>query len=555
MLPRTLTLHDRDDLIVALQDHQAGEVVEHAGRSITLLNTVAAKHKFTCRDIAKGESVKLYGVTAGRATVAIQAGSLVTTSNLVHDAETFGFRDRASTWTAPDTQRFSSRTFDGYVRDDGAVGTANMWVVVPMVFCQERNLRHLQKAMLEELGYTSQDGYRSMTRELMKLYGDGATSGQIIETDFTTTAVSGHAMRSEHKRLFPHVDGIKFLSHSIGCGGTPADATDLCRLLAGYINHPNVAGATVLSLGCQNAQVSMLQEQLHKLNPVFSKPMYIFEQQKLGSEANLMNAALRHTFAGLMQADLCRREPAPLNRLTLGVECGGSDGFSGISANPAIGHAADLLVALGGKVILAEFPELVGAEQEVLDRCVDRATADRFLKIMSDYSQLAAHVGAALHLNPSPGNIADGLITDAIKSLGAIRKGGTSSIVDVLDYPEPVKHDGLSLLCTPGGDVESTTALVGSGANVLAFSTGMGTPTGNPITPVLKISSNTAVSEKMPDIIDLDAGPIITGEKTIEQVGEELLDKIIRTASGRYTPMAVRLEQDDFIPWKRTVSL
>ncbi len=256
-----------------------------------------------------------------------------------------------------------------------------------------------------------------------------------------------------------------------------------------------------------------------------------------------------------MEIDKESRKPAPLSKLVIGLECGGSDGFSGISANPAIGHTSDLVVALGGKTILSEFPELCGVEQELINRTVDDTIATKFSTLMRAYSKAAESVGSGFDMNPSPGNIKDGLITDAMKSAGAAKKGGTSPVAAVLDYTEYATKPGLNLLCTPGNDVESTTAMAGSGANIILFTTGLGTPTGNPISPVIKISSNTKLAKKMPDIIDVDCGPVISGEKTIEQMGEQILDFIIEIASGNIKPKAVLLNQDDFIPWKRGVSL
>jgi altronate hydrolase len=325
--------------------------------------------------------------------------------------------------------------------------------------------------------------------------------------------------------------------------------------LAGYINHPNVAGATVLSLGCQNAQVELLEEELAKRAPSFAKPLLVFEQQKAESERDMLNRAVTETFKGMAEANKLRRSPAPLSKLVLGVECGGSDGFSGISANPTIGRCSDLLVALGGSVILSEFPELCGVEQNLCDRSVDSATADRFVSLMKTYNARAEAHGSGFKDNPSPGNIRDGLITDAIKSAGAAKKGGSSPVVEVLDYTEPATKPGLTLLCTPGNDVESTTAMAGSGANLLLFSTGLGTPTGNAVAPTLKLSTSTELAERLPDIIDFDTGAIVRGEATIEELGERLLELVIETASGRFTPAATRLGQDDFLPWKRGVSL
>jgi altronate hydrolase len=325
--------------------------------------------------------------------------------------------------------------------------------------------------------------------------------------------------------------------------------------LAGYITHPNVAGATVLSLGCQNAQVNILQTEIEKRDPNFAKPLYVLDQQKVGKESDLLPLAIKQTFAGLVEANKQTRKPAPLSHITIGLECGGSDGFSGISANPAIGYTSDLLVALGGKVILAEFPELCGVEQNISDRCVTVDEAKRFSSLMKTYAERAEAAGSGFDMNPSPGNIKDGLITDAIKSAGAAKKGGTSPVEAILDYPEKVTKPGLNLLCTPGNDVESTTAEVASGANVVLFTTGLGTPTGNPIAPVVKIASNTVLFNRMRDIMDVNTGTIIDGEETIYQAGERILDYVIKVASGEIEVSAVRNGQDDFIPWKRGVSL
>jgi len=261
------------------------------------------------------------------------------------------------------------------------------------------------------------------------------------------------------------------------------------------------------------------------------------------------------TFVGLIEANNLKREPAPLNKLVIGLECGGSDGFSGISANPTLGYVSDLIVGLGGSTVLSEFPELNGVEQELINRCVDIKKANKFDKIMSTYNEKARALGAPFSMNPSPGNIKDGLITDAIKSAGAAKKGGSSPVNDVLDYTEQVVIPGLNLLCTPGNDVESTTGLAGSGANLILFTTGLGTPTGNPIAPVVKVSTTTKLFKKMNDIIDFNTGAIIEGEKTIKETGQELLDFVIKVSSGEIQTKARKLMQDDFIPWKRGMSL
>jgi altronate hydrolase len=281
----------------------------------------------------------------------------------------------------------------------------------------------------------------------------------------------------------------------------------------------------------------------------------VLEQQQTGSEFAMISQAIQQTFLGLVEADKLTRTPAPISELTVGLKCGGSDGFSGISANPAIGHTADILAAVGGKTVLAEFPELCGVEQELVNRCARDEDGVHFLRLMRDYNARAQAIGSGFDMNPSPGNIRDGLITDAMKSAGAAKKGGASPVTGVLDFPEYATAPGLNLLCTPGNDVEAVTAQVGSGASVVLFTTGLGTPTGNPIAPVVKISTNSDLARRMHDIIDLDAGPILAGEKTVEEMGEDVLELVIKVASGEARTKAELLAQDDFIPWKRGISL
>lgn len=290
-------------------------------------------------------------------------------------------------------------------------------------------------------------------------------------------------------------------------------------------------------------------------NSNFDKPILTFSQQKGGTEEAIVSEAIKQTFIQLIEANKIERKPASITHLNLGVKCGGSDGFSGISANSALGYAADLLVACGGTVLLAEFLELNGVEQELIDRSVNNEVANKFIKLMRAYAAQAEASGSGFHMNPSPGNIKDGLITDAIKSCGAARKVGFSLVTDVLDYTEKSTKAGLNLVCTPGNDVEATTGKTASGANLIFFITSLGTPTGNPICPVVKIATNDALANRMPDIIDINTGCIITGEKSIPEMGEEIVEFVLKVASGEIIPKAVQLGQDDFILWKRGVSL
>ncbi|WP_426058838.1 UxaA family hydrolase [Hymenobacter sp. B1770] len=543
-------IHPADNVLVALADLPIGTEVPWENEFVTTSEAIPAKHKLAPLGLSPGQSVTMYGVLVGTAREEIRPGGRLTTANIKHATNSYDENaQQRPAWTAPDVSAWQTRTFMGFHRADGRVGTANYWLVIPLVFCENRNIQVLQEALITDLGYGRRKSYQPETRKLLSLLQAGKSVEEILSADLETAQDAARSTRP-----FPNVDGIRFLAHEGGCGGIRQDAQTLCGLLAGYITHPNVAGATVLSLGCQNAQASMLQDEINKRDPNFSKPLYILDQQKLGTEETLISTALRQTFAGLMLANQARREPAPLSKLNIGLECGGSDGFSGISANPALGHVSDMVVALGGSVILAEFPELCGVEQELVDRSIDQPTAERFSSLMKAYGDSAIAVGSGFDMNPSPGNIRDGLITDAMKSAGAARKGGSSPVVAVLDYPELVTKPGLNLLCTPGNDVESTTAEVGSGANVVLFTTGLGTPTGNPIAPVIKVASNTALARRMPDIIDVNTGTVIDGEETIEQAGERILDYVIRVASGEEVA-AVRHDQADFIPWKRGVSL
>jgi altronate hydrolase len=548
MSSQYLKIHPSDNVLVALKDLKAGDKISYDGGSLVLVHDIQAKHKFVTTDMGPGDEITMYGILVGKVTESIPAGGAITTKNVKHTSSSFTGKTKNLQYTAPDVSRWKDRTFLGYHRHDGQVGTANYWVIIPMVFCENRNVNVIRHAFEEELGFAKHDAYKNYVRQLVQFYREG-------KIDSIPTIPLGVDSDVRQSRLFKNIDGIKLLTHEGGCGGTRQDAEALCGLLAGYINNPNVAGATVLSLGCQNAQVDILKKKLNDINPDFSKPLIVLEQQKEGTEQELLERAIRQTFLGLVEANELERKPAPLSKLVVGLECGGSDGFSGISANPSIGHASDLIAALGGSSILSEFPELCGVEQELLNRCTDPVSAERFSTLMRAYAGAAEAVGSGFDMNPSPGNIKDGLITDAMKSAGAAKKGGTSPVVDVLDYTEYIRRPGLTLLCTPGNDVESTSAMAGSGANIMLFSTGLGTPTGNPIVPVIKLSSNTPLATRMPDIIDIDCGPVITGAKNIEQLGEEILDYIIEVASGNIIPRAVRLNQDDFIPWKRGVSL
>lgn len=538
MESKIIKVHPEDNVAVALINLWEGDILKLGGEEIKVVTDTSAKHKISLVDLGIGDKIFMYGVLVGKATKPIQKGGVLTVDNVKHESNQAYKKTEVTPWKAPDISSWKDRTFNGYHRPDGQVGTKNVWLFFPLVFCENRNIELLKDVFEKELSSHKSSRQRLLLRNLIS----GNTDAAVMEADV------------EEKEVFDNIE-VKFITHQGGCGGIRQDSASLARLLAGYVNNPNVAGATVLSLGCQNLQIDIFKSALKRINPDIQKPVLLYEQQQIGTVEDMMNAIIKDSFNGIKEANRIERKPAPLSKIKLGLECGGSDGFSGISANPALGYASDLLSALKGSPILSEFPELCGIEQELVNRCVDDEKAQRFIELTRAYEKAAIASGSGFDMNPSPGNIKDGLITDAMKSAGAAKKGGTSPIEDVLDYGDYVTKPGLNLLCTPGNDVESTTAMVGAGANVVVFTTGLGTPTGNPIAPVIKVSSNSTLARSMPDIIDIDAGPVVRGEKSIEEMGEEILEFIVKVAGGEVESKADALNQDDFIPWKRGVSL
>ena len=452
MKNNVLRINVQDNVLVALQDLQKGSSIHFDGKDIELQEDIPAKHKFYVADMQPKEEVIMYGVLVGKVQVPVKAGMRMSTENLNHASDPYGYRRVNFQWQPPDVSKFADRTFNGYHREDGRVGTANYWLFIPTVFCENRNLDVIKEALQSQLGYGVTAKYKSFVQQLSEAY-----QNQEAVAHITFTPAKHHQYR-----VFKNIDGIKFLNHQGGCGGIRQDAAVLSKLLAAYADHPNVAGVTMLSLGCQNLQVNDFIADLRQISPNFNKPLFIYEQQQSQSEEQLVSDAIRQTFEGLVEANKIERKPASLDKLCIGVKCGGSDGFSGISANPAVGYCADLVVALGGKVLLAEFPELCGAEQNLIDRTIDKDKAEKFIHLMRRYEDTVVKAGSGFSMNPSPGNIKDGLITDAIKSAGAVKKGGTSPVVDVLDYAELATKPGLSLVCTPGNDVEATTGKAAS---------------------------------------------------------------------------------------------
>ena len=538
MQKKLIKVNPTDNVAVALVPLASGENIVFEGENVSILSDVKAKHKIALLDLNVGDRIIMYGVLVGKASQFIAKGDLLSTSNVKHESDKVTGKTETIGWSAPNVDKWKDRTFLGYHREDGQVGTENVWLFFPLVFCENRNIEILKDIFEKELMKPKENDYQLLLRSLVN-----AESG-----------VDGNEGKSNEADLFNNIE-VKFITHQGGCGGIRQDSHSLAKLLAGYVNNPNVAGATVLSLGCQNLQIQIFKDALNEINPNSNKPVLIYDQQQIGTIEAMLNSVVKDSFEAIKKANQLVRKPAPLSKLNIGLECGGSDGFSGISANPTLGQMSDLIAALGGSTILSEFPELCGVEQELVNRCEDEKDGKRFLELMQWYEKSVVDAGSGFDMNPSPGNIKDGLITDAMKSAGAAKKGGTSPIVGVSDYGEYISKPGLNLLCTPGNDVECTTAMVGSGANVVLFTTGLGTPTGNPVAPVIKVSSNSELAAKMSDIIDIDTGGIIKGEKSIDEMADEMLEFVIQVASGTIKTKAAVLNQNDFIPWKRGVSL
>ena len=440
---KVLKIHPNDNLVVALQDLNDGTVISYENEQYTMTSLVKAKHKFVTQDRNVGDEIIMYGVVVAEAVQTLKRGELITTENIKHKANSYSLDEFKveDNWKAPKTDKWENLTFDGYHREDSSVGTQNVWLVIPLVFCENRNILTIKKALEERLGYDNSQDYRLDVDELINGYKEGKEVSDLLNSDIIIPT-----QKEKDKRLFKNVDGLKFITQNIGCGETRQDSEALCNLLAGYITNPNVAGATILSLGCQNAQESIFMKAVKDRIPNFNRPLYILEQQKSNSEREFIEESVKKTFVGLIEANKNSRKPASLSKLVLGLECGGSDGFSGISANPTVGHCSDLLVGLDAKTILAEFPELNGVEQELINRCTTKEMAQKFSTLMAAYNKRAEDSGSGFHANPSPGNIKDGLITDAIKSAGAAKKGGTSPIRQVLDYTERVTENGFVII-------------------------------------------------------------------------------------------------------------
>lgn len=498
----TILLAPEDDVAVATRD-LAGGTVLHGGPAgdVTIGSTVARGHKLAVRAIATGSTVRKYGQVIGRASTDIRAGAHVHAHNLGMDngerAVEVGVDRRP---TVPAT---TERTFDGYRRSDGSWGTRNYIGIITSVNCSASTARMIA------------DQFR----------------GPVLDD-------------------YPHVDGVVALTHDTGCGLVPTSegAQITRRTLQGYASHPNMAGLLVLGLGCEMLPAATI---LDGLDLRADLPVRTLTIQDTGGIRATVRAGVAAIQEMLPATEALRREKAPASALVLGLNCGGSDGYSGITANPALGFASDLLIAQGGASALAETPEIYGAEHLLLRRAVSTEVADKLLARLRWWEKYAADGGGTLDNNPSPGNKAGGLTTILEKSLGAVAKSGSSELVAVREYAEKIDMPGLSFMDTPGYDPVSVTGLVAGGATVVVFTTGRGSVLGCKPSPSIKIATNTPTYERMVEDMDLNAGRIIDGTATLEEVGSEIFEKILAVASGEQTVSEeLDLGADEFVPWQ-----
>lgn len=493
-----LVLAPDDDVAVALADLAPGTRLP--GGAVTT-GAVPRGHKVALRSLPAGATVHKYGQSIGRTTAPVAGGAHVHTHNLGMATEERRHEVGTARVRVP---RTGGRTFQGYHRPGGRVGTRNFVGVLTSVNCSASTARMIA------------DQFR----------GRGALEA------------------------YPHVDGVMALTHDSGCGLVPASTGGqvLLRTLRGYARHPNFGGLLVLGLGCEMIPVSALVEDLGLPEGTLVETMTI---QDTGGIRATVRAAVERIEAMLPVVDAARRAPADLSHLVLGLNCGGSDGYSGITANPALGHASDLLVGAGGTAVLAETPEIYGAEHLLTARAVSDQVARKLLDRIAWWEEYAAAGGGTLDNNPSPGNKAGGLTTILEKSLGAVAKAGTAELGAVYEYAEPVTEPGLGFMDTPGYDPVSVTGLVAGGANLVCFTTGRGSVLGSRPAPTIKLATNTPMYERMRDDMDLNCGGIADGTASVEGVGAQIFERIVAVASGERTVSEeLDLGQDEFVPWQ-----
>ena len=508
-----IIVDDADNVAVVKKATTAGlEITLPDGSTLEVRHSVPPGHRFATRDIPEGEFVLQFGQPIGT-SLGIKRGEQITHGNMSNDVPIV--RDLSAGLETPPPEYVSiseRRTFMGFRRSDGRVGTRNYVLIVPTSMCASHEASQI-------------------------------------------STIAEFTLYSREK--FPNVDGVVAIPHNKGCGCQDGSTIDvMLRTLSNYADHPNVGAVILIDLGCEKTNLAQVERYLLKREKAFYKPVAKIGIQDVGGTQSAIQQGLKEVERLLPEVNQTVREECSVSELVLGVKCGGSDGFSGISANPSLGRAADMLVKSGGTVLITEVPEFCGAEHLLANRAKDVETGRAVYRMVDWYKEYASKFGAVLNNNPSPGNIAGGLLNITIKSLGAVAKAGTTRVEGVVEYAETPKNRGLNLMQGPGYDQESTPGLVAAGATVVVFTTGRGTTIGNAIAPVIKLASNTPIFERMANDLDLSAGGVIDGTETIDEVGKRVFDQVCEVASGNVLAKAEIHKHREFQFWaEQTVSL
>jgi altronate hydrolase len=469
-----IKIHNRDNVVIALKNFSQGETIEIDGKSIVLLNDIEKAHKIAIKDIEEGAEIIKYGYPIGKTTAAIKTGEHVHTHNVrtgLGELLEYSYNPQLTELT----HAKRNLTFNGYRRKNGEVGIRNEIWIVPTVGC----VNGIAEQIIREF------------------------KAQVNPTD---------------------IEGIEVFKHNYGCSQLGDDHKNTRTMLGDIALHPNAGGVLVLGLGCENNKIDEFAESLGDYDKGRIK---FLASQKAQDEVEEAVELLKEIYEEVRKD---KREPIPISELKVGLKCGGSDGLSGITANPLVGYFSDFLISQGGTTTLTEVPEMFGAETILMDRCVNNEVFEKTVHLINDFKQYFIDLKQPIYENPSPGNKAGGITTLEDKSLGCTQKGGIANVVDVLKYGERLKTKGLNLLSSPGNDLVATTALGASGSHLVLFTTGRGTPFGSFI-PTLKISTNSELAAKKPHWIDYNAGPLAE-DKSFDEALEELVDKIIKIASG-----------------------
>jgi altronate hydrolase len=501
-----IVVNPNDNVAVVKQETAAGlELLLSDGRKVRLKVAVPAGHRFATREIPAGRFVRQYGQPIGT-SLGVRAGDWLTHENMSDDVPVVRELSRNLHTAPPHYFPKEKRAhFKGFTRWDGRVGTRNFVLIIPTSMCASHEAQQIS-----------------------------------IISEFTLYS----------RERYPNVDGIVAIPHNKGCGCQDGSTIEvMLRTLANYADHPNVGGVVLIDLGCEKTNLSVVEKYLLDRDQLSHKPVARIGIQEAGGTQAAIAAGLKEVERMLPEVDRATREEVSISELTLGVKCGGSDGFSGISANPALGHAADLLVRSGGTVLVTEVPVFCGAEHILANRAKDYETGQAVYEMVDWYKDYASKFGAVLNQNPSAGNKAGGLLNITIKSLGEIAKTGSTRVEGVLQYAETANQRGLNLMQGPGYDQESTPGLVAAGATVIVFTTGRGTTIGNAIAPVIKLASNAAVFERMSNDLDLSAGGVIDGRETIDEVGRQVFEHMIKVADGELLAKAEINKHREFQFW------